>query len=147
MRGIRMSELVPRFADVSDAPACAAIVRNWLDGTEWMPDGPDVAELRNIIAEAIPKREFWVIGDPVVGYLSLDPSCDLIGGLYTAHPGSGAGKALIDAAKVGRSYVQLWTHEANVEAHRFYHREGFKIIERNSEGSDGIPELRMEWRA
>jgi len=92
-------------------------------------------------------REFWVIGDPVAGYLSFDREKDLIAGLYTAHPGSGAGKALVDAAKAGRRFVQLWTHEANTRAHRFYHREGFKTVARNPKGDDGIPELRMEWRA
>ena len=44
--------------------------------------------------------------------------------------------------------MQLWTHEANVQAHRFYHREGFETVERKAEGrGEGVPELRMEWHA
>lgn len=148
-RGIRMTDPAPRAAEVSDAAACAAIVCRWLGQTAWMPGGgPDLAELTTMIAKGIPMREFWVIGEPVTGYLSLDPAKNMIAGLYTAQPGSGAGKALVDAAKAGRGYVQLWTHEANENAHRFYHREGFKTVERSAQGNgDGIPELRMEWRA
>ncbi len=139
----------PRRAEIVDAGDCAAIVRAWLDGLDWMPGGgPSVEELTVVIAEGIPKREFWVVGDPVAGYLSFKEDENLIAGLYTAVPGSGHGKALVDAVKAGRDYVQLWTHEANVAAHRFYHREGFETVERKAEGrGDGIPELRMEWRA
>lgn len=143
-----MVPLPLRRGTPDDAPACAAIVCGWLAGLDWMGvDHPSEAALTDILAEGIPKREFWVIGDPVAGYLSLNPDDALIGGLYTAQPGSGAGKALIDRVKEGRDYLQLWTHEPNTAAHRFYQREGFKIVERKPEGrGDGVPELRMEWR-
>ena len=138
-----------RPARVEDAAACAGIVRGWLDGLDWMPGGgPSAEELTEIIAEGIPQREFWVIGEPVAGYLSFKEDENLIAGLYTAKPGSGAGKALVDRVKEGRDFVQLWTHEANVQAHRFYHREGFETVERKAEGrGEGVPELRMEWHA
>ena len=141
--------MIPRRADVGDAAACAGIVRAWLDGLTWMPEGgPSAAALTEIIAEAIPQRAFWVIGDPVAGYLSFKEDENLIAGLYTATPGTGAGKALVDQVKAGRDFVQLWTHEPNTAAHRFYHREGFVTVERRAEGrGDGVPELRMEWRA
>lgn len=138
-----------RAARAEDAATCAGIVRAWLDRTPWMPGGgPTLAELTDAIAKGIPIREFWVIGDPVSGYLSFKEDQNLIAGLYTAAPGSGDGKALVDVVKAERDYVQLWTHEANTNAHRFYHREGFVTVERCAEGrGDGIPELRMEWRA
>ena len=139
---------VPRLGHVADAAACAAIVRGWLDATPWMPGGgPSLKELTEAIAEGIPKREFWVIGDPVAGYASVEAEIAHIHGLYTAQPGSGFGKALVDRVKEGRDFVQLWTHEPNTAAHRFYHREGFVTVERKAEGrGDGVPELRMEWR-
>lgn len=138
-----------RPAVVEDAAACAGIVRNWLDQTPWMPGGgPPIEDLTKVIADGIPIREFWVIGEPVQGYLSFKVNENLVSGLYTATPGQGMGKALIEAVKNGRDYVQLWTHEANTLAHRFYHREGFVTIGRCAEGrGDGIPELHMEWRA
>lgn len=139
----------PRRAEIGDAADCAAIVRAWLDGLDWMPGrGPSVEELTTAIAEGIPQREFWVVGAPVAGYLSFKDDESLIAALYTAQPGLGHGKALVDQVKEGRSYVQLWTHEPNTAAHRFYHREGFETVERKPEGrGDGVPELRMEWHA
>lgn len=138
-----------RQARVEDAAACAEIVSGWLNRTAWMPGGgPDLNALTGMIAAGIPMREFWVIGAPVAGYLSFKEDESLIAGVYAAVPGSGHGKAMVDRVKEGRDFVQLWTHEANVLAHRFYHREGFVTVERSAEGrGDGIPELRMEWRA
>ena len=140
--------MMVRRATVQDAKACAGIVHGWIAGTGWMPEPPPLETLVGVFEEGIPKREFWVAGDPVTGYLSLDPEEALIHGFYTATPGSGVGKALLDRVKQDRDYLQLWTHEPNSAAHRFYHREGFETVERKPEGrGDGLPELRMEWRA
>ena len=137
-----------RLAHEADATACAGIVRGWLESVPWMEEAqPSKEELTEMIAKGIPQREFWVIGEPIAGYLSFNVEESLIGGLYTASPGSGAGKQLLDRVRTGRDYVQLWTHEPNTAAHRFYHREGFETVERKAEGrGDGVPELRMEWR-
>ena len=142
-----MSDL--RRATPDDAAACAAIVHGWLGGVDWMnTKQPRLDEFTKIFETGIPIREFWVIGDPIAGYLSFKEDENLIAGLYTASPGSGAGKTLLDRVKEGRDFVQLWTHEPNTAAHRFYHREGFVTAERKEEGrGDGVPELRMEWRA
>ncbi len=65
-------------------------------------------------------------------------------GLYTARPGSGIGKALMDRVKEERLWVQLWSHAANARAHAFYRREGFVEVGRKDNGVDGIPDIRME---
>lgn len=135
-----------RRATPADAAACAAIVFDWLQATAWMPNRPDLAELTEMLAKGIPQREVWVIGDPVAGYLSLDPEAAQINGLYVAQTGQGLGKALLDRVRQGRDYLQLWTHWPNLAAHRFYHREGFVTVEQTAQGrGDGVPELRMEW--
>lgn len=138
---------LPRAATPDDASACARIVSDWLTQTAWMKNVPDLDELTEMMVNGIPMREFWVIGDPVVGYLSLEEGINHIHGLYVAERGQGHGKALVDAAKDRRDYLQLWTHGPNTDAHRFYHREGFVTVEEKPEGrGDGLPELRMEWR-
>ncbi|MEP3055835.1 GNAT family N-acetyltransferase [Ascidiaceihabitans sp.] len=143
-----MIDAAPRLATKADAPACAQIVRDWLDATPWMTGGPSLEELTEMLTQSIGMREFWVIGEPVTGYLALEREISQINGLYTAHPGSGDGKALLDAVKQDRDFVQLWTHAPNEAAQRFYAREGFVEVERKEEGrGDGVPELRMEWRA
>ncbi|MEM9854795.1 MAG: GNAT family N-acetyltransferase [Pseudomonadota bacterium] len=139
----------PRRANALDAPACAAIVHGWVSDQPWLVAAqPSLGELTEMIAKGIPEREFWIIGAPVAGYLSLKEDEAMIAGLYTAIPGSGAGKRLLDKVKTGRTYLQLWTHEPNDAAHRFYVREGFAFVERKAEGrGDSVAELRMEWRA
>ncbi len=140
------SDLPIRMADTKDAPACAKIINDWIDQTPWMGRTDTPEAITTAIREGIPKRDFYVIGDPIEGYLSLDPAINLIGGFYTSKPGHGLGKALLDRAKAGRDYIQLWTHEPNTSARRFYAREGFKEVDRDPNRSGGgIPELRLEW--
>lgn len=135
-----------RLAEPCDAAACARIVSDWVERTEWIPRLFDEEELTAMIAKAMPDREIFMIGDPAEGYLSLNPETARIGALYVDRPGKGLGKALMDRAKSGRAYLQLNTHEPNAAAQRFYAREGFEVVERIAEGGDGLPELRMEWR-
>lgn len=136
-----------RRATAGDAPACARIVRGWLDAADWMPGGPSEAELTAIMLEGFPKREVWVHGDPVDGYLSLDASAAHIWGLYVATPGQGIGKRLLDRVKAGRARLTLNSHTPNAAAHRFYDREGFRVVERDRPGNDGVTEIQMEWTA
>ena len=138
---------IVRPAVVGDAEACADVVNDWIDATPWMQRGPSRAEILDAIRAGIPEREFYVVGEPVAGYLSLNPETAQIMGLYVARPGRGLGKALIDRVKAGRRYLQLRSHAPNAAAHRFYAREGFTVVERDLAGHDGVPEIRMEWRA
>lgn len=135
-----------RRADLGDAAVCARIVNDWIDRTDWMPRVHARDVIEGFVAEALPDREVWLIGKPAEGYLSLNVETGQIGALYLDRTGLGFGKTLLDRAKVGRDYLQLWTHEPNVAAHRFYAREGFEVVEQKAEGGDGLPELRMEWR-
>lgn len=129
-----------------DAEACTDIILAWLSDTDWLPDPPSRDDLIGMLRTGIPIREFWVIGDPVEGYLSLEEGPNHIHGLYTAKQGQGLGKALIDKVKEGRDRLQLYTHMPNHDAHRFYHREGFVTVEELPKGrGDGVGELKMEW--
>ena len=140
-----MAEHPVRLAIPEDAAASARILNDWIDATDWMPRAHDREIIAKMIADGLPLRAFYVAGEPISGYLSLQAETSFIRALYTARPGEGIGKALIDRAKAGRDYLQLWTHEPNGAAQRFYVREGFNVAERNPSGDDGLPELRMEW--
>ncbi|MEL6463802.1 MAG: GNAT family N-acetyltransferase [Pseudomonadota bacterium] len=135
-----------RSATDKDASACAVIVNDWIDAKEWLPRQHSRQAIEEMIRAGLPLREFWVAGDPVQGYLSFNTEENQIMGLYTAQPGSGIGKALIDRTKQGRVWLQLWSHAANTRAHVFYRREGFVETGRKESGVDGIPEIRMEWQ-
>lgn len=136
-----------RRATAADAPACAAIVERWLATLDWMPDKPSREALEAAMREGFPVREAWVAGEPVAGYLSLAAEEGHIRGFYVARPGGGTGRALLDHVKAGRRRLTLNSHAPNRAAHRFYEREGFRVVERNLPGADGVPEIRMEWRA
>jgi GNAT superfamily N-acetyltransferase len=138
----------PRRAVEADIPAIAAVVNGWIDATPWLPRLHAPQAIEAIVRAAFPDREIWVIGDPVVAYLSLDPKAGRIAGLYCARPGEGHGRALIEAAKRGRSALTLSTHVPNVGAQRFYRREGFVETGRvDPEPPETVPEIVMEWRA
>ena len=66
-------------------------------------------------------------------------------GLYVSQTGVGLGKALLDRVKIGKASIKLWPHSLNISAHRFYLREGFKIIGAKRVGDDGIEEICFEW--
>ncbi|WGH77881.1 GNAT family N-acetyltransferase [Jannaschia ovalis] len=136
-----------RRATAEDAPACAAIVADWIAATAWMEAGPARDALETAMRDGIPKREAWIAeaGDAVAGYLSMRLEAAHIVGLYARAPGHGAGRALLDHVKRGRDRLQLNSHAPNHAAHRFYAREGFRIVARDLEGDDGGPEIRMEW--
>ncbi|CTQ48768.1 GNAT family N-acetyltransferase [Jannaschia donghaensis] len=137
-----------RRATADDAPACARIVDDWFAATEWMPKGPGRARLERIMRDGFPVRDAWVADDAgtTLGYLSMKAEGDHIFGLYAATPGAGIGKRLLTHVKQGRDRLTLNSHMPNTAAHRFYEREGFRIIDRDVPGDDGVPELVMEWR-
>ena len=135
----------PRKGLIDDADRCADIVNNWIKTTKWIPRLYSKRELLKMIEEAIPYREFWVIGNPVSAYVSFHKDLSQIVALYSYVPGKGYGKILLDKVKEGREYIQLWSHTANESAHRFYHREGFRKAAYKEKGDDGIPEIKFKW--
>ena len=134
-----------RRATVDDASACALIVDDWIEKTVEMPRLFDKNKLTEMIRNAIPMREVWVIGQPINGYISYNPDLLQISALYVIRRGEGLAKILLDQVKSDRKYLQLWSHEFNNSAHKFYKREGFQLKNSKDRGSDGVPELQFEW--
>ena len=142
-----MSDLTIRHATREDLPALGEIVFAWEQRTEWMQSENDAAEIGRFIETAFDERIILVVGDPAIAYLAFDPERQLIGGLYSSVFGKGIGKALMDKIKEGRDFLWLNTHEPNRSAQKFYKREGFEeVSNEGAEPSNGVPELRMEWR-
>jgi len=135
----------PRRGSIDDASRCAVILNKWVGTTTWMPRLYSENELLKMIEEAIPFRELWVIGNPASAYVSFNKNLLQVVALYSDKPGKGYGKILLDKVKEGREYIHLWSHSANVSAHRFYQREGFKEAAYKENGDDGIPEIQFEW--
>ena len=107
--------------------------------------GPGEAKLAEIIAEAFGAREIWVSGDPIDGYMSVDPVKHKVGGMYLARRGEGLGKAFLDKAKEGRDHMWLTVFEPNTRAFAFYRREGFRLTSSLPAAGGESAVLRMEW--
>lgn len=135
-----------RPATRADLPACARVVHDWERATGYIHDTPDLDTLTGYILEAFPAREIHVTGEPVTGYISIDPAEAKVGALYLLETGQGTGKRLMDRAKKGRDHLWLTVYLPNLRAQAFYAREGFTTTAELPPDREGAPAmLRMEW--
>lgn len=137
----------PRPAVAEDARACAEILNNWIDDRIWMPRVHSREDVLAFYRDFVFKRrQVWVAGDPVLGFMALDPDSDMVTALYVATPGMGMGRALLNHAKTGRDSLSLWTFVANEGARRFYAREGFLEVRRTEgDNEEGLPDVLLQW--
>jgi GNAT superfamily N-acetyltransferase len=137
-----------RPARPDDAAACALILNDWIDATEWMPRSRSRETVREHYRDWVFKeRAVFVIGNPVSAYIALSQD-HFITSLYCAQPGAGRGKALLDYAKGLRPRLSLWTFVANTGARRFYVRESFVELRRTAgENEENLPDLLYRWDA
>lgn len=143
-----MSETQIRPAVPGDAKTCAAIHHAWNEATSWMPKLHSLADVQRFYSEHLfVKTRVFVAGDPPRAFLSLNPE-NLITALYSAAPGQGLGKALLDHVKSLTRTLSLWTFAANVDAQRFYEREGFQATGRtDGDNEEGLPDILYRWEA
>ncbi len=136
-----------RPAIAEDARACAEILNTWIDGRDWMPRVHSREDVLAFYQDFVFKRrQVWVLGDPVQGFIALDPANDMVTALYVATPGRGNGRALLNHAKTGRDRLSLWTFIANDGARRFYAREGFHEVRRTEgDNEEGLPDVLLQW--
>lgn len=113
-----------------------------------MPKLHSLEDVQRFYSEyLLPKTRVFVAGDPPQAYLSLDGE-NSITALYSALPGRGLGKALLDHAKGLTRTLSLWTFEANRSARRFYEREGLKAVRRtDGDNDEGLPDILYQWEA
>ncbi len=116
-----------RRATIDDASACALIVNDLIEKTVEVPRLFNKHKLTEMIRNAIPLREVWVISQPINEYISYNPDSSQISALYVNKKGEGHGKILLDQIKSDHKYLQLKGHEFINSAHKFYKRGGFKF--------------------
>ncbi len=143
-----MAETVSiRSAARSDAACCAAILNDWIDTRDWMPRVHSHDAVTAYYQDFVfVKRDLFVAGDPIDGFLALDTEADVVTALYVAIPGQGTGKQLLDFAKRDKNALELWTFQVNDGARRFYAREGFQET-RTTDGDneEGLPDVLCRW--
>jgi putative acetyltransferase len=143
---------VIRPATAADLPACAGIINDYIDATDWLPRIHSREELAGFFTpELIQKRTVLVAemdGD-VVGYMTMSAE-GMVPALYLSPlaRGQGIGTMLLDRAKaLSPAKVELTMFEPNHAARRFYEREGFVEVPeaRKDDTDEGIPILLMRW--
>jgi GNAT superfamily N-acetyltransferase len=148
-----MSDTVVREATVSDLPGCAAVANAWIDATPWLPRVHSHDAIEAMFEPSLLDRRTIFVAEhegAVAGYLSLSPE-GFVAALYLAPDarGQGIGKALMDRAKSRHpDGLELSVFEPNVDAQRFYAREGFAPVPDGGEAEivDGVPTLRLRWK-
>lgn len=149
---VGVASVTVRAAAVADLPACAAIVNDVIDETDWLPRIRTRAEIAALFdAGLLARRTVLVAEDAgrVGGYLSMSPE-GLIPALYLVPGlrGQGVGRQLLDEAKALRpAGLTLTVFEPNHAARRFYEREGFAEdpAGRDDTAQEGVPILLYRW--
>jgi hypothetical protein len=128
-----------RQATIEDASACALIVDDWIEKTEEMPRLFDKHQLTEMIRNAIPLRDVWVIGQPINGYISYNPDLLQVSALYVNKRGKGLGKILLDR-------LNLTTNIYNCGVMSLIIRHIPFIEEKDFSSRKEKNEVRMEYR-
>lgn len=141
-----------RAARTQDMAACAAILNDWIDDTDWMPrvhSHDDVVRHYQTVVASERKSFVVIAGNKLVGMMTVTAD-DRVTALYVSrtYRGQGVGRLLLDRAKRDAdTAVTLWTFQKNTAAQAFYAREGFVEINRtDGDNEEGLPDLLMEWR-
>lgn len=139
-----------RPAREPDAAPCAAIMRAWMEETDWFRTRHQPHEDAPFLAGKIAAGTM-IVGQAdkeIAGFLVLE--ADYVACLYLdkRHRNRGLGTLLLDFARARNpSGLNLWTFQANTAARRFYEREGF-TIETMTDGAnndEGIPDVMYVW--
>ncbi len=136
-----------REAEVADAGACAAILREWIEETDWFPRNHPPSADAPFVARLIERGQGLIAGAPMEGFLMRDGG--YIHCLYVAADARrrGVGKHLLERAKESLAMLHLWTFEANTGARDFYLREGFREGRRtNGDNEEGLPDIEFIWQ-
>ncbi|MEO1398434.1 MAG: GNAT family N-acetyltransferase [Pseudomonadota bacterium] len=146
------ADVVIREATVDDLPACADIVNAWMDETDIMQRLHSHEKIRALFSpDILDNRTIWVavLNEKIEGYLSLIDGGN-IRALYLSNAlrGLGVGKQLMDIAKQAHpAFLELGVFEPNLQARKFYEREGFVEVpeKRDDNTEEGVPVLFMRW--
>jgi ribosomal protein S18 acetylase RimI-like enzyme len=139
-----------RQAAAADLPAISAVITAAYTRYLSRMDKPPGPMLRDY-GPSIAAGHTWVVGDPVIGVITLVPESDHLYienvALDPAAQGRGLGRMLMEfaeqeAARQGLSKMTLLTHEVMTENQAIYARLGYTEVDRRTE--NGYRRIFME---
>ncbi|MEJ8475904.1 GNAT family N-acetyltransferase [Roseibium algae] len=149
---IEAQHLTVRLAKLFDMPACAKILNDWIDATDWMPRmHPHKDVERHYGEDVFPNRTVYFAENQdreAAGFLALSDS-GYITAFYIAQKfrNAGLGSRLLGVAKaIYPQELKLWTFVANRNAQRFYQREGFhEELRTAGDNEEGLADILYVW--
>lgn len=136
-------------ASARDVPRLAKILGGWTRETVWMPELHDVEADRAHVAMLLDRFEVTAARNWRGAQGFLARGGHWVHSLYLAPQarGQGVGRRLLDAAKARAGRLELWCFQANLDARRFYRREGFAEVEftNGADNDEKLPDVRLVW--
>ena len=114
----------PLLGNTADAVDCSQIVQNWVNNMPRIPKNISLAHFEEIIVVIIQIWEFWLIGKPIMGYLSYITEVSQVVRLYVNIPSKGLEKVFLDQVKIDRNFIFVWSNLPKFNVRCFYLREG-----------------------
>ena len=140
--------MILRDAGVGDVAQIARVLGDWCQDTAWLPKLHTQAQDLWFAGEVLKTHVVRIGFAEGLGFLARKGQ--QIDALYLAPEarGRGLGRALLDEAKAA-GHLGLWTFQANLDARRFYLREGFREVRftDGAENDEKLPDVWMEWDA
>jgi GNAT superfamily N-acetyltransferase len=146
-----VSRFTLRRAALSDMSAVARLNRHVRKTClPYLPDlhTPD-EDLTFFQEQVFPTSEVWLAeaGPQLIGFAGARP--DWLDHLYVdpAWHGRGVGSTLLATVREDHDELNLWTFQKNVQARRFYERQGFRLITMTdgSGNEEHCPDARYRW--
>ena len=142
-----------RLATVDDLAACARIINDYVDATDWLPRVKSRQEIAGFFTPKLLEDRTVLVAEAevaIAAYLSFS-AAGRVFALYIDPDfrGQGLGPMLLDRVKQEcPEKVELTVFEPNLAARRFYEREGFVEVPegRDDETEEGVATLLMRWR-
>lgn len=127
-------------------------VKMWRDSKEQAIGQKEIHSFedhRNFLNNRLAKQyqiDLALIDDKVVGMIAYNKSEVSQLYIHVDYQGNGIGQTLLDKVKEQSSgRLTLYTFEVNVNAQRFYEKNGFIIIRKGHENEENLPDILYEW--
>lgn len=114
---------------------------NFIDKSYWKKNF-------EMVKNALPQAEIYIYeeNDNIMGFVGLVEN--YIAGIFVEKNfrGKGTGKKLLDYAKSIKNNLTLNVYEKNIDAVKFYKREGFTVEKFGIDKSTNEKEFMMSWK-